>query len=159
MKMKYFKIVCVNDRVIVTLNADKDKYLNYKTSTNGDTIGHASERCHDSERLNFFRLPKKFKITKGGIARTDFAKLIVFKENASLRVIVENDGQVLSHSAGNTLPIYKSYRHLSGISIQRKVNRRRAYSCTNVIHYILSQFWNYYLCKNNVVIHREISHW
>ena len=40
--MKYFKKVCVHDRAIVALNADKDEYLNYETSTSGDFIGSTS---------------------------------------------------------------------------------------------------------------------
>ena len=35
-KMKYLKKVCAHNRIIVALNADKDKYLNYKRSTIGE---------------------------------------------------------------------------------------------------------------------------
>ena len=38
--MKYSKKALVYDKVIVVFNADKDKYLIYKTSTSGDTIGN-----------------------------------------------------------------------------------------------------------------------
>jgi len=58
--MKYSKKVCKHDKVVVTLNADKDKYLNYETSTNGNTIGNVCVCYHDSERLYFFGLSKNF---------------------------------------------------------------------------------------------------
>ena len=58
-KIKYFKKVCAYDRVIVTLNADINKHLNYETSTNGDSTGNVCKYCHDTEKLNFFGLPKK----------------------------------------------------------------------------------------------------
>ena len=34
--MKYFKKVCVNNKVVADLNLDKDKCLNYETSTSGN---------------------------------------------------------------------------------------------------------------------------
>ena len=37
--MEHFNKVCSHDNVIVALNADKEKYLNYETSTSGSTIG------------------------------------------------------------------------------------------------------------------------
>ena len=56
--MKHFKIVCSHDRVIVALNVDKKKYLNYETSSSGSTIGNVCMRCHDSKELNFSGVPK-----------------------------------------------------------------------------------------------------
>ena len=56
-KIKYFKEVCRHDKIIVALNADKDKYLNYEKSTNSDTIGNKCELYHNGEKLNFFGLP------------------------------------------------------------------------------------------------------
>jgi len=44
--------------------------------------------------------------------------MIVLKENACLKVIVYDEGQLLAHRAGNTLPGDRSYSNLSGISIQ-----------------------------------------
>ena len=38
LKMKHSNKVCAHDKVIVALNADKDKYLNYEKSTSGDNI-------------------------------------------------------------------------------------------------------------------------
>ena len=56
--MKRFKKACSNDSVIVALNADMEKYLNYETSTRGSTIGNVCMRCHNSKELNFFGVPK-----------------------------------------------------------------------------------------------------
>ena len=38
-KMNYLKKVCAHDKVIVALNADNDKYLNYEISINEDLFG------------------------------------------------------------------------------------------------------------------------
>ena len=50
--MKYSKKVCAHDKVIVVLNANKDKYFNYETSINGYLFENVSIHCHDIERLN-----------------------------------------------------------------------------------------------------------
>ena len=55
--MKYLKKVCAQDKIIVALNADKDKYLNYKT-TNSGIIGNVCMRWHDIERLESFGVRK-----------------------------------------------------------------------------------------------------
>jgi hypothetical protein len=122
--MKCFKKICVRDGVIVTLNADKDKYLNYDTNTNGDIIMNVCEHCHDCERLNFFELPKIFFLSNGGYTRIKFEEIIVLKDNASLKVIVYDVGQMLAYRLGNALPVDKSHCHLSDISIQMKIKRR-----------------------------------
>jgi hypothetical protein len=83
--------------------------------------------------------------------------MIALKENANIKITVDDRGQLLATVAGNTLPTDTSYRQLSGISIQRKVKRRKTYSSTNIINHILSTCRNCYLCKNNVVIHSEIA--
>ena len=129
----------------------------YKTSTNGDTIRNVYEHSHDSETLNFFGLLRKFNISDDLYTRLKFPEMIVFKDNACLKVIFDNQGQLLTRSTGNTLPVDKSYRHLSGISIQRKKKTRQAYCCTNLINHILSQCLNCYKCKNNVVIDSEMQ--
>ena len=36
--MKYSHKECVHDSFVVALNARKEKYFNYKTSANGNTI-------------------------------------------------------------------------------------------------------------------------
>ena len=77
MEMKYSKNVCAHKKVIVVLNADKDKYLNYETSTNGDLIGNVCISFHDSERLNSFGVLKKFNIADGGYARVIFPEKLV----------------------------------------------------------------------------------
>jgi len=56
--MKCSKKVCAHEKVIVVLNADKDKYSNYETSISGDTTGNLCVYCHDSEKLNFFGISK-----------------------------------------------------------------------------------------------------
>ena len=45
---------CVYDRVIVVLNADKDKYLNCEKSSNPDTIGNELKYCQKMRDLIFF---------------------------------------------------------------------------------------------------------
>ena len=56
-KMKYSKKVCAHDRITVMLNADKEKYLNYETSINGDLIGNVCVRGHASKELNSIGIP------------------------------------------------------------------------------------------------------
>ena len=58
--MIYSMKLCAYEKAIIALNTDKDKYLNYKTSTNGNTIGNVCVCYHDSERLYFFGLSKNF---------------------------------------------------------------------------------------------------
>ena len=58
MKLKYFKQVCARDKVIVALSIDKEKCLNYEASTSGNTIENICLRCHGSEWLDSFGLPK-----------------------------------------------------------------------------------------------------
>ena len=64
--MKYLKKACINKKVVVALNGDKEKYLNYETSINEYLIGNACIRCHYSERLNSFEVPKNFNNQNGG---------------------------------------------------------------------------------------------
>jgi len=156
--MKHFKKVCSHDSVIVALNADKEKYLNYEISTGGSTIGYVCVRCHDSKELNFFGVPKKFNSYDGGYARLRSPEMITLKENANIKIIVDKEGHLLASACGNMLPSVKPYRQLSGISIQTKAKtKRKAYSSTNIINHILSTCRNFYLCKNSVIIDSEIS--
>ena len=46
--------MCSHDSVIVALNADKEKYLNYETSTSGSTIENVCVSYHDSESTLLF---------------------------------------------------------------------------------------------------------
>jgi len=155
--MEHFNKVCLHNKVIVALNADKEKYLNFETSTGGSTIGNVCMHCHDSKELNFFGIPKKFNSYVGGYARLRSPEMIALKENANIKIIIDDRGQLLATVAGNTLPTDTSNRHLSGISIQRKINKRKAYSSTNIVNHILSTCRNCYLCKNNVRIDSEIA--
>ena len=54
LKMKYSKKLCAHNKVIVTLNNDKDKYLNYETTTSGDTFGNICIQRLANERLKYF---------------------------------------------------------------------------------------------------------
>ena len=56
--MKYLRKVCVHDKVIAALNAEKEKYLNYEISISGVVNGNVCVRCHESEGLNSFGAPK-----------------------------------------------------------------------------------------------------
>ena len=58
--------MCLHDSVSVTLNADKDKYLNQDTSTIGETIGSTCVRCHDYEGLKLTGIPRKINSYDGG---------------------------------------------------------------------------------------------
>jgi hypothetical protein len=129
------------------LNADKNRYLNYETNTNGDIVGNKYLHCRDRERLNFFRLPKKFIITDGEYVRVRSPEVIALKENANIKIIVDEEGHLLASACSNTLPLDKPYLQLLGISIQRNIKRRQAYSCTNVINLIFTTYRNCYLCK------------
>jgi hypothetical protein len=155
--MEHFNRVCSHNKVIVALNADKEKYLNYETSTSGSTIENVCVRCHDSESLDFFGAPKNFYYTNAGYAKLSFPEMITLKENANIKIIVDDRGQLLATAAGNTLPTDTSNHQLSGISIQRKANKRKAYSATNIVNHILFTCRNCYLCKNNVLIDSEIA--
>ena len=53
-KMKYFKKACVHDIVVASLNANKEKCMNYETSANGDTIGYICMHCHNGGGSIFF---------------------------------------------------------------------------------------------------------
>ena len=48
------------------------------------------------------------------------------------------------------------YSHPPSITIQRKVKRRQVYPC-KVMKQILLRCQNYYLCRNNAIIDREIA--
>ena len=95
--MKCSKKVCANDKVIVALNTDKDKYLNYETSINGDLIGNVSLRCHGSERLKSFGASKRFNSYDGGYARVAYPQKLVLKDNTSLELIVDDGGELLTN--------------------------------------------------------------
>ena len=91
-------------------------------------------RCHDSERLDFFGLLKNFNFHDGGYARVAFPEELVLKDKARPNQKADDEGQLLANGSGNTLPVDKTYGHLSGISIQMKAKgKRKAYCCTNVI--------------------------
>ena len=144
MKMINSKKLSANNKVIVEFNADKEKYLNYVTSANGDLTGHLCVCCHDIEALNLFGAPKRFKIYGGGgYTCVKFPEMIVLKEIASLKLLVDDEGQIFATAASSTLPIHKSNRHVFDVSIQKKTRRRQAYSSINIISHIFFRCQNY----------------
>ena len=103
--------------------------MNYETRINGDHIGNVFLRCHDSERSNSFGVSNKFNIADGGYARVTFTEKLVLKDTAKLELLVDDEDQLLAYGSGNTLPVDRSYRHLSGISIQMKSKAKRKVCC------------------------------
>ena len=101
--MKSTKKTCVHDSTLVALNAEKEKYLNYETSTKAGTTEYVCVRCHDSKELNFFGAQRKLKCCRGGYARVTSSKKLVLKENANILLLVEDEGQFLA--VGNMLPL------------------------------------------------------
>ena len=143
--MKYFKKVCLYHRAVVTFNADKDKYTDWEISTNGNTIRNVCGRCNGIKRLNLFGVPTIFRCRNGGYNTVKFLDMIVLKDNASIKLIVDDESELLASASGKTLPVDKSHHHISDITIQRNVNRRNsANSSTSVINRILSMCRNCY---------------
>jgi hypothetical protein len=77
--------------------------------------------------------------------------MIALKENANIKIIVDEEGHLLVTAFCNMLPSIKPYRQLSGISIQWKIKGRQAYSSTIIIDHILCTCLSCYQCKSNVV--------
>ena len=100
--MKYFRKARAHEKFSVALNADKEKYLNYETSINGDLTGKVCVRCHDSDVLNSFGITKVFNISgSDGKGRVTFPEIITRKDNANLRLLVDDEGQRLAITAGS----------------------------------------------------------
>ena len=89
--------------------------MNYEINSSDDTIGNVSVHCHESDILNFFRKSKKLDITDGGYARVTFPELITLKENTSIKILHDTEGQLLVSKCGNTVPSDKPCHQLSGI--------------------------------------------
>ena len=137
--------MCVYDRVVEALNAKKEKYLNYETSANDNTIGYVCVHCHDSKELNFFGVSRKFKCYKDGYARVTSPDKLVLKENTNLKLLVDDQDQLLA--IGNTLKLDKSYHPSPTITIQLKLKRRQVYPHNIIIQQILSRCQNCNICK------------
>ena len=86
-KVEYFEKACAYNKVIVALNAGKEKYLNYERSVIAYLIGNVCVRCHD----NSFGVPKNFYHQSAGYAIVTFPEMLVLKENVSLKLLVGND--------------------------------------------------------------------
>ena len=78
---------------------------------------------HESEKLNSFGVPKNLHRQEGGYV--EFSEMMLLKEYATLKLIVGDEGQLRVTTAGNTLPVYRPYCHLSGISIQKRQEEDR----------------------------------
>ena len=121
--MKHSKKVFARVNVIVTLKADNEKYLSNETSISWNLIGNVCLCYHDSEALNSLGIPKKkkkFIICEGGHARVKFPEMIVLKENAGLKLLVDDKGQLFATFAGNTVPIDKSYTIFLELTLKRR---------------------------------------
>ena len=46
--------------------------------------------------------------------------MIALKESAIIKLLVDDEGQLLANGSGNTLPVDRSYHRRSGINIQMK---------------------------------------
>ena len=57
--------------------------------------------------------------------KVSFPEKLVLKENNNLKIIVDEDGQLLANGSGNTLAVDRSYCHLSGVSIQMKPVKKK----------------------------------
>ena len=110
---------------------------------------------HESQERNFFAIPKTIKCQSGGYSTVTFPEMILFRENANIKLIVNDEGYVLAYGSDNTLLVDKSF--INVISIQRKFIRRQTYWCTNIIKKVLSKCLNYYLCNNSVEIDNKIA--
>jgi len=104
--MKYSNKTRIHDKVVVAMNANKEKYLSYKSSTNGDLIGMYA--C--------FGVPRKFKYCRGGFARVTSPEKLVLKENANIKLIVDNEGQLLAR--GKTLSVDISFPYPTTFTFQ-----------------------------------------
>jgi len=131
--MKYFVKVFLHDRVVLALNGDKETYLNFETSTNGNTFGNICECFHGSQGLNFFGELQKFKYCSGGYTRVKFREMEVAKDNSSVKLKVNDEGHLLASASVNMLTVDKSYQHLSGTTIHWNVKGRRRKELVNVL--------------------------
>ena len=118
--MKNSKKMCARDKVIVALNADKEKHLNYKTTTSGNTIRNICVSCHDSEKFESFGVPKKINFIDVGYARVTFPEMMMLKEKASLKLFGDNEGQLFANSSGNTLRLRDSIAIFLVLALKRR---------------------------------------
>ena len=98
--MKYSQNTCVYDTVAVELNTEKEKYLNYEISANGNTIWYVCVHCHGSKELNFIGVPRKSQCYKGGYRRKTPPEKLVLKENANIKPLIDDESQLLATVAG-----------------------------------------------------------
>ena len=68
------------------------KFLNYEASINGDLMGIVCLLRHDSKELNYVGMPKSLYHQNGGYVGVTFPEMVVLKENASLKLLVNDDG-------------------------------------------------------------------
>ena len=90
--------------------------------------------------------------------RVALPEVLVLKENKNLNLLFDDEGQLIPTAGGKTLHLDRSYRYLSGVSIQMKSKRKRnTYCCTNAIRHIMSVCQNCKLCNSNVTIDNEME--
>jgi len=123
--------------------------MNYETIASGNAIGHVCIYCHGNKEVNFSGVSRKFKFYRGRYVRVASPEKLLKKENANIKQLADGEGKILTTAAGNILPLDKSYRHPSAISLQRNVKRSKAHPFTNVMHHILSRCQNCNLCKDD----------
>ena len=71
---------------------------------------------------------KNFHCQNSGYATVTFPQRLWLKDNASLKLIVDEEGKLLACAVGNTLWNDKSdYKIFSDISIKKKARGRQAY--------------------------------
>jgi len=75
----------------------------------------------------------------------------------NLKLLVDDEGQLLATAASIVLPVDSSYHHLCGMSIQKKIRTRQAYYSVNVIIHILSRDQNCNICECNAIIDGETA--
>ena len=112
------------------MNADKEKYLDYETNANSDLTENVCMRCHDSKELNSFGVPRKFKCNRGGYARVTSPEKLVWKENANLKLLADEEGQL--HADGKTLSVDRFYHHPPTITVQQKEDKYTPATSCNI---------------------------
>ena len=64
--------------------------------------------------------------------------MIAGKENASIKLIVDDKSHLLAYRSGNLVPVDESCHHLSDTAIQMKPKGKNTYCSTNILNHTLS---------------------
>jgi len=65
--------------------------LNFKISNSRKTIGNVCGSCCDSQKIYSFGLPKILKFSEGGNVKVTFPEMIARKENANIKILVDEE--------------------------------------------------------------------